>query len=79
MKAVIARASDGWSSTGFVALLEDETVVMARSTKELMTRLQARGTKEHDLVFSGSDDGDRSLSTDQIAELRAAWLMVSSD
>ena len=59
--------------------MEDETVVVAGSAKELLTQLRARGTKEHDFVFSGSDDGDRSLSTDQIAELRAAWIAVSSD
>ena len=69
MKAVIARASDGWSSTGFIALMEGEAVVMARSAKELMIQLQALGASEHSLVFSGSDDGDRYLSTDQIDEL----------
>lgn len=78
MKVVIARASDGWSSTGFVALMEDDKVVAAGSAKELMTQLQALGTKEHELVFSGSDDGDRSLSADQIEKLRGAWLAVSS-
>lgn len=78
MKAVIGRSTNAWSSTGFAALLDDQTVVVARTAKDLMTELQTRGISEHDLVFSGPDDGDRSLSTAQQAELRAAWLELTT-
>lgn len=73
MKAVIGRTYDGWSTTGFVALLEDDSTVMASSAMELMKQLHAKGVKDREITFSGDDEGDRSLSADQQAQLRKAW------
>lgn len=79
MKAMIGRAQDGWSSTGFVALLEDESTVAASSAIELMRKLKAQGVKEHELSVSGPDDGDRSFNKSQQAKLRKAWHELLQD
>lgn len=73
MKTVIGRGHDGWSTTGFVALLEDDSIVVGSTAAELMSQLRARGLESDDLTYSGADEGDRSLSAEQQAELRKAW------
>lgn len=73
MKAMIGKAHDGWASTGFVSLMENGSTVTANSAIELMRKLKALGVKEHELSFSGSNDGDHSLGSSQQAELRRAW------
>lgn len=45
---------------------------------ELMRQLRARGLEIDDLSFSGADEGDRSLSAEQQAQLRKAWHETSS-
>lgn len=71
MKALIGRDSDGWGTRGFVARLEDGQTVTAANAAELVQQLRAAGVDA--IAVSGSDDGDRALSTSLQQSLLNAW------
>lgn len=71
MKALIGRDCDGWGTRGFVACLEDGQIVTAANATELVRQLRAVGVDV--ITISGSDDGDRALSTKLQQSLLDAW------
>ncbi len=71
MKALIGRDTDGWGTRGFVARLEDGQTVAAANATELVQQLRAAGVDA--ITMSGSDDGDRTLSTKLQQSLLDAW------
>lgn len=76
MKALIGRDTDGWSTLGFVARLENGQLLTAASAEEIVRQLRAAGVNA--IAVSGSDDGDRALSATLQQSLLDAWRKVAS-
>lgn len=71
MKALIGRHSDGWSTLGFVARLENGRVLTTIDAVDMARQLRAMGVSE--LQIAGPNDGDRSLSLAQAQLLLELW------
>lgn len=77
MKALIGRDTDGWGTRGFVARLESGQLLTAVSAEEMIRQLRAAGADE--IEVSGSDEGDRALSTTSQQLLLDAWQQATSE
>lgn len=60
MTALIGRDTDGWSTRGFVARLEDGRTLTAVCERTLVQQLRAAGVNQ--IQVADSNDGDRGLS-----------------
>lgn len=77
MRALIGRGTDGWSTRGLAARLEGGQLLTAASAEEMIRQLRAVGVDE--IAVSGSDDGDRALSTTLQQLLLDAWQQATSE
>lgn len=73
MDVLIGADRQGWSETGFVALIDGKTTVRARSFEELAQRIYALGVRDELLRFASPDDGDHALSLKQCEAFNLAW------
>jgi hypothetical protein len=76
MKALVGRDSDGWSTRGFVARLESGQLLTAASAEEMVRQLRGAGVDA--IAVSGSEEGDRALSTTLQQSLLEAWQQATS-
>jgi hypothetical protein len=67
-KVSIGRASNGWNTTGFIALI-GQVIVCASTLAELVEKLDEAGVSRDSWMPAGPEEGDRALSPASRREL----------